>query len=431
MTPSARLSAAIEVLGVMETQHRPASLALKDWGQSHRFAGSGDRAAIGTLIFDAMRRRASSAFIMGEETPRAILLGALAQTRGLDVEAISRLCDGGRFAPAPLTEAERAHLENPGLEAAPDHVKGNYPEWLAASFAAVFGDRAVEAGRALADRAPVDLRVNALKGSRDLALKQLAHLDPVPTPLSPWGLRIAVGPDGRGPALQAEPAYARGLVEVQDEGSQLAALLAGAEPGQQVLDLCAGGGGKSLALAAIMDNKGQIFATDSDGRRLTPSIPRLERAGARNVQIRAPRGQADILTDLKNHCDLVLVDAPCTGTGSWRRNPDAKWRTRPSALNLRLNEQREVLETAASCVRKGGALAYITCSVLREENEDQVAAFLAAHPDYLPRDATHMARKAGVPELAGHASTFGPGIRLAPHTSGTDGFYVTVLVRGG
>ncbi len=429
MTPSARLSAAIEILDVMETQHRPASLALKDWGQSHRFAGSGDRAAIGTLIFDAMRRRASSAWIMGEETPRAILLGALRQTRGLDCEAIAMLCNGEKHAPAPLSQAEHKRLVEGSLDDAPAHVRGNYPQWLAASFEAVFGDRVVEAGQALSERAPVDLRANTLKTTQDQALKQLAHLNPEATKLSPWGLRIAVGPDGRGPALQAEPAYVKGLVEVQDEGSQLAALLAGAEAGQQVLDLCAGGGGKSLALAAIMENKGQIFATDSDGRRLTPSIPRLERAGARNVQIRAPRGKADILSDLRNHCDLVLVDAPCTGTGSWRRNPDAKWRTRVSALELRLNEQREVFETAASCVKKGGALAYVTCSVLREENEDQVAQFLEKHGQFLPRDAAHMARKAGVPDLAEHASKFGPGIRLAPHTSGTDGFYVTVLVR--
>lgn len=431
MTPSARLSAAIEVLGVMETQHRPASLALKDWGQSHRFAGSGDRAAIGTLIFDTMRRRASSAWIMGAQTPRAILLGVLRQTRGLGADAVSALCSGEKHAPEPLSDAERTSLEEASLEGAPDHVRGNYPEWLAASFEAVFGARAVEAGQALSERAPVDLRVNTLKGERGAALNQLDHLNPLITPLSPWGLRIAVGPDGRGPALAAEPAYVKGQVEVQDEGSQLAALLGGAEEGQQVLDLCAGGGGKSLAMAAMMENKGQIFATDSDGRRLTPSIARLERAGARNVQIRAPRGKADILTDLKNHCDLVFVDAPCTGTGSWRRNPDAKWRTRPSALQLRLSEQRAALETAAACVKKGGALAYVTCSVLREENEDQVRAFLEAHPDYLPRDAAHMARKAGVPALADHASPFGPGIRLAPHSSGTDGFYAAVLVRGG
>jgi 16S rRNA (cytosine967-C5)-methyltransferase len=145
-------------------------------------------------------------------------------------------------------------------------------------------------------------------------------------------LRLQIGADGRGPALQAEPAYAKGLIEVQDEGSQLAALLAAARPGMQVLDLCAGAGGKTLALAAGMDQKGQIYATDVDGRRLMPIYPRLERAGVRNVQVRAPRGSADILSDLSGKCDIVFVDAPCTGTGTWRRNPDAKWRTRPGAL---------------------------------------------------------------------------------------------------
>jgi 16S rRNA (cytosine967-C5)-methyltransferase len=308
-------------------------------------------------------------------------------------------------------------------------VRGDYPEWLSASLEAVFGETAADEGRALADRAPVDLRVNTLKGTREKALAQIDHLGAVVSPWSPVGLRCAMGADGRGPVLAAEPAYARGFVEIQDEGSQLASLLAGGEPGAQVLDLCAGGGGKSLALAAIMENHGQIYATDADGRRLMPVYERLERAGVRNVQVRAPRGQQDILADLAERCDLVVVDAPCTGTGTWRRNPDAKWRIRPGALAERQRNQDEVLAAARRFVKPGGQIAYITCSLLREENEDRIAAFLSANADYLPRDATHMARLAQIPALAVHASPFGPGIRLSPRATGTDGFYVAVLVR--
>ena len=315
------------------------------------------------------------------------------------------------------------------LAGAPAHVLGDYPEWLAASFEAAVGADAVDEGRALSQRASVDLRANALRTTRDKALASLAHLHPELTALSPQGLRIAIGPDGRGPALAAEPAIAKGLVEIQDEGSQIAALLAAAKPGMQVLDLCAGGGGKSLALAAVMENKGQIFATDLDGRRLMPIYARLERAGVHNVQVRAPKGQTDILADLQDRCDIVFVDAPCTGTGTWRRNPDAKWRTRPGALEQRMKQQDEVLDRASKFVKDGGVLVYVTCSILREENEDRVGAFLSRDIRYLPIEAAHMARRAGLPDLARFASSHGAGIRLSPRTAGTDGFYVSVLLR--
>jgi len=429
MIPAARVAAAIEVLDTIASGRLPAGEALKEWGRARRFAGSGDRAHVASLVFDSLRRKASSAWVMGEDKPRAIMLGALREARGMTVEFIAELCTGEGHAPAALTPHERERLATATLDDAPDHVRGDYPEWLAPSFAAVFGEHAVAEGRALAERAPVDLRVNTLKGTREDALKAIAHLNPVECALSPVGLRIQVGPDGRGPALQAEPAYVKGRIEVQDEGSQLAAFLAGAVDGGQVLDLCAGGGGKSLALAAIMDNRGQIFATDDDGRRLTPMFARLDRAGARNVQVRAPRGKEDILADLAGRCDLVFADAPCTGVGAWRRNPDSKWRTRPGALEQRQKDQDEVLAAAARYVKTGGSICYVTCSLLREENEERVAAFLAANPAYLPRHPDHMARLAGIPKLAEFASPFGPGLRLSPRTSGTDGFYVASLVK--
>lgn len=429
MTPAAHVSAAIEILAELASRRRPAGDAIKDWGLSHRFAGSQDRAAIASLVFDALRKRASAAFVMAEETPRAIMLGALREARGLEPSAIAALFSGEGHAPAPLSAEERERLEHGTLDEAPDHVRGDYPEWLAERFAAALGEGAAEEGKALATRAPVDLRVNILKASREEALRRLEHLHPLPTPLSPLGLRIAPA-YGRGPALAAEPAYVKGLVEMQDEGSQLAALLCAAQPGEQVLDFCAGGGGKSLALAAQMHNRGQVYAFDDQGRRLTPIYPRLERAGARNIQVRAPRGGADVLADLEARCDLVLVDAPCTGTGTWRRHPDAKWRLAPGALEQRLREQQELLAKAARFVRASGRLVYVTCSLLRDENEDQVAAFLAEHSGFSAVAAAEAAAQAGLPELARFASPFGPAIRLSPRSSGTDGFFVAVLRRG-
>src|SRR5271168_4197231 len=238
MTPAARAAAAIEVLADIETRHRPAADAMKDWGLSHRFAGSGDRAAISGLVYDALRRKSSSAWIMCEPSPRAEILGALRQTHGLDAEAIAALFSGEGHAPAKLTEAERARLAAADLSGAPPNVLGDFPEWLTPQLEASFGAAAAEEGRALAERAPVDMRANLLKTSRDKALAALAYLTPEPTPFSPVGLRIAMRPDGRAPPLASDPAYVKGLVEVQDEGSQLAALLAGAKSGMQVLDLC-------------------------------------------------------------------------------------------------------------------------------------------------------------------------------------------------
>jgi 16S rRNA (cytosine967-C5)-methyltransferase len=219
-------------------------------------------------------------------------------------------------------------------------------------------------------------------------------------------------------------------VEVQDEGSQLAALFAGAKPGDQVIDLCAGAGGKTLALAAAMENRGQLYASDLDARRLAPLHARLERAGAHNVQIRTPRGDADVLTDLGGRADLVVIDAPCTGTGTWRRNPDAKWRIRPGALAERTKEQVAVLDRAAALVKPGGRMAYITCSLLSEENSDQVRGFVERHPAFAvipPMDVVQALGERAV-VFARAALMSEEGVLMTPRRTGTDGFFVSVLV---
>ena len=426
MTPAARLSAAIEVLCEGLAFRRPASESLKDWGNSHRFAGAKDRAAIASLIFDALRRKASAAWIMGEESPRAVMLGALRLARGEAVEEIAALCSGERFAPAPLTDDERARLAGADLSAAPTHVAGDFPEWLAPALGDALGDDLVPEMRAMAARAPLDIRVNRLKTTRDQARASLDHLGAQDTPFSPDGLRIPPGADGRGPSLQSEAGFAKGWFEVQDEGSQLAARLSGARPGEQVVDLCAGAGGKTLALAALMENRGQAFATDIDGRRLLPIHDRLKRAGARNVQVRIATGRwtpggPEPLSDIAGHADLVFVDAPCTGTGTWRRNPDAKWRLRPGALSERIRDQATVLDRAAGLLRPGGRITYVTCSLLPEENDGAVTAFLARHP------GLRLAARA--PLAAPHRVTAGGGVLLTPLRSGTDGFYIATLAR--
>lgn len=431
MTPAARLAAAIEVFAAIDSARRPAADVLKDWGRDHRFAGSGDRAAIASLVHDALRRRASAAYVMDGEGARAVLLGTLKLARGQSADEIAALCDGTRFAPEALTDAERARLEAASLDDAPAYVVGDYPEWLDAPLAAVFGEARAQEGAALAERAPLDLRVNTLKAMPDKALAALAHLDPVPGQWSPLALRIALKADGKAPPLTAEPAFLKGQVEIQDEGSQLASILAAPPRGGQVLDLCAGGGGKTLAMAALMDNAGQLYAYDDDMRRLAPIHERVKRAGAHNVQVRTPRGKADVLEDLEGRMDLVLVDAPCTGTGTWRRNPDAKWRMRPGALTERLRDQAAVLDAAVRYVKPGGRLAYVTCSLIEEENGAQVRRLLATHPDFriIPPTEAVLALGARGPELARAALASEEGLLLTPRRTATDGFYVALLQR--
>src|SRR5581483_2450614 len=248
MTPGARASAAIEVLADIEARKRPAADALKDWGLAHRFAGSGDRAAIGNLVFDVLRKRASAAYAMGEDSPRALVLRTLHTSWGKTPGEVAALADGSRHAPEPLSEAERAGLARDIAADAPAHIRGDYPMWLQPLFDKAFGDRAAEEGAALAARAPVDLRVNTLKATREKVLKALSRFKPMPTPLSPLGVRILQAPGpGRSPHVEAEAGHGKGWYEVQDEASQVAALLTGAGPKAQTIDLCAGAGGKTLA----------------------------------------------------------------------------------------------------------------------------------------------------------------------------------------
>lgn len=423
MRNGARQQAAIEILTSLETQRQPAADAVKAWMLTHRFAGSKDRAEIGDLVFGALRWKQSSAWRMGADTPRAWVWGALRWGFGQSAQWIDQSLTDDPHAPAPMTEAERAALNGDNLAAAPTHVRGDFPEWLSSSFARAFGDSAADEGAALAVPAPLDLRANALKTDREKLVAALAESPklkgpPEVTPYAPEGVRIPWS-QGRTFPWALEQSFIKGWFEVQDEGSQLAARFSGAAPGMQVADICAGAGGKTLALAALMQNKGQIFAHDIDGRRLAPLRERLDRAGVRNVQIRAPMRTKDALADLRDRMDVVFVDAPCTGSGTWRRSPDSKWRLRPNALAKRLEEQQQALAMAAPLVKAGGRLVYVTCSVLPEENEDAVTAFLASYPGFAPVEL----------DVAFPASARSVGIQMTPLQTGCDGFYVAVLKR--
>ncbi len=429
MKPGARLRAAVEVLDTIETRHRPAADALADWGRAHRFAGSGDRAAIGNLVYDVLRRRHSLAARMQTETPRALVLAAAHVAFGMSTDEIAAAADGSQHALEPLTSDEHAALAGEQALEAPAHVLGDFPEWLAPSLARTFADRVATEGAALARRAPVDLRVNMLKSDRDRVLKALERYDAETTPHSPWGIRIPPPAGaGRTPNVESEAGHGKGWFEVQDEGSQIAALLTGTTQRMQVLDLCAGAGGKTLALAAMMQNTGQIYAYDGNRARLRPIFERLKRAGARNVQV-LDAGDEATLAGLGARFDVVLVDAPCTGSGVWRRRPDAKWRLKPANLAERLAEQRAVLALARNAVKPGGRIVYVTCSILPEENTDTISALLAEAPEFSLVPYAETWRTAiGTPPPAS-ADGRDDTLLLTPASHGTDGFYIAALRR--
>ena len=429
MTPAGRASAAIEVLNDLNARKRPASVALKDWGLAHRFAGSGDRAAIGSLVFDCLRQKASLGAVMEDDGPRALVLRALVSAWGISVHNVDRLCDGSRFAPEPLTDAERAGLARVLSPEVPAWIRGDFPDWLEPSLMAVFGADAAAEGAALSVRAPVDLRVNTLKANRDKLLKSLARFEPLRAAFAKHGLRIAPRQgSARTPNVEADGAHGKGWFEVQDEGSQLAAAMAGAGTRDQVIDLCAGAGGKTLALAAAMENTGQLYAYDADRLRLRPIFERIRRAGVRNVQVLEGSVEAG-LAPLKGKMDRVLIDAPCSGSGTWRRRPDAKWRLTEEMLTARAAEQAAVLDSGAELVKPGGQLTYITCSVLPSENREQIDSFLSRHAEFSVRPWREAWNSAIDVEAPSSADGSDEMLLMTPRSHGTDGFFVATLKR--
>ena len=435
MTPAGRLSAAIEVLTEVEARHKPVRLALKAWGDASRFAGSKDRAFVSGLVLDALRKRRSLAWRMGDETPRAAVLGTLAFEWGWSAGDVAAAAAGEPHGPGALTDTEAAALAAPrALPEAPPAVRGDYPDWLDASLQRVFGEDRAEEGAALARRAPVDLRANRLKGETGRVLKTLQPFGAEPAGILADALRIpAPQAADRAAPVENEPEFAKGWFEVQDLGSQIAAAAAGPLKGLQVLDLCAGGGGKTLALGAVMGSSGQLYAYDADSKRLSEVVTRAQRAGVRNLQTRSPK-KPRALDDLAGRMDLVFVDAPCTGSGVWRRHPDSKWRLNEAQLERRVADQSKVLAEARRMVKPGGRVVYVTCSLLAEENEDQIAAFLAGAPEFQAISALDAIQASGLAtdeglEMLRARLTPSGALRLSPRSAGTDGFFVAVLER--
>ena len=387
MKPSARVQAAIELLDLIIAASAAGGAAadtiVAAYFKTRRYAGSKDRRAVRELVYRAIRR-------CGEppSSGRAAMLGL-----AIEDPALLDLFDGSPHAPEPAVEGESA---------APAAL---VPAWLLERFDPLVGPRELPA---LLDRAPLDLRANRLKGSVAEALAVIAEA--VPTPLSPVGLRL---PEGF--QVQQTDAWRSGLVEVQDEGSQLLSLASGAEAGMLVVDLCAGAGGKTLALAGEMGNAGRILACDADRGRLSRMRPRLERAGASNVEARLldPGRELEALGPVAGKADLVLVDAPCSGTGTWRRNPETRWRLTPDRLIRLLELQSHLLDVAAELVRPGGFLVYAVCSLLEEEGRAQADAFGRRRSAFVSN---------GFPIEFGRPA--GPGRVLSPGHDGTDGFFV-------
>lgn len=422
-----RLQGAIEVLEDIEANNRAAADALRDWGKAHRFAGAGDRAVIGNIVYDALRRKASIGWRMNSNTAQALAFGALMQDGEMSAEEIAAALDGDKFAPAPLGQDLLAAWQSRDLSDAPDHVRADIAPWCEAGLKEQFGDDWVAQAAALATRPPVDLRVNSLKTTPQELVEALSASGAQISPLLEQALRIApLKALGRHPNLQNDTSFADGWFEVQDTGSQIAALMTGAKPGNQVLDYCAGAGGKTLALAAMMQNKGQIHAFDLERARLAPMNERLQRAGVRNAQV---YNKIEGLAQLEGLMDIVLVDAPCTGAGTWRRRPDAKWRLTPQQLETREADQREVLEAGKKYVKEGGRLVYVTCSLLASENHQQIAAFLQRNPEYSTVDARTLWDEVVKPD-GEHKPVFPQyGAILSPLSTDTDGFYIAVLQK--
>lgn len=433
MTPGGRAAAAIELLGRLETGAAPVDRAIAGYFRGRRYAGSKDRASVSGLVYGVLRRRAELEWRLGQAgadcsegagRARRLVLAQIVTGPADERLEPDEVFNGEGHAPAPLDEEEKravAALAGAHGSEPPPWAAGNFPQWLEPDLAQAFGADLVPEMAALNGRAPLDLRVNTVRTDRRRVLERLAgdRIDAAPCPYSPTGVRLAERPRITGHAL-----YRDGHVEVQDEGSQLVALLADARPGAQVIDLCAGAGGKALAMAARMANRGQVFACDSDNRRLARLTPRRARASARNIQTHRLTGAADPwLAAQAGRADRVLVDAPCSGSGAWRRNPDAKWRLTPEALADLIDTQRRLLRAGACLVKPGGRLIFATCSVLRRENEDHLDAFLAAHDNF---SLVPVAR-VWAESVGGVCPTEADVLTLTPHRTGTDGFFVAIF----
>lgn len=429
MTPAARLLSALDLIREVEGAARPADAVVSAFFRGRRDLWDGDRAEISDLVYAVLRTHARMGWWLAKyerpATPRSRLLAWLALGRVRTPDQIQTLFNGADDAPAPLTEAERrllARLQGGSLDHPdmPEAVRTECPDWALEPLRARFGDAFADEMAAMLTPAPLDLRVNPLRATRDEVLRALKKLGLVaePSRMAPQGIRLRVRP-----ALSRLPMLKTGEAEIQDEGSQLVAMLVGAQAGERVVDFCAGAGGKTLAIATQMANKGVVIACDVSENRLKRAAERFRGAGLHNIQTRLLSSERDKWVKRhKGGFDRVLVDAPCSGTGTWRRNPDARWRDEDVGLAGLLTLQAAILDSAQRLVKPGGRLVYATCSLLPEENEAQVEAFLAGHPEFRIVRLGEVA-----PEIADSAHP--EYLSLTPARHDTDGFFAAVMQR--
>lgn len=431
MTPAARLAAAASVLDSIAQGRQPAEAVLKAWGQQNRYAGSKDRRAVADRVYKVLRARGRLSWAMGgREDGRALVIASLSLIDGLPLEEIEALHSGEGYGPRPLSKQERSRLTAADGEL-PGWVASGLPELAVEDFKATFGERwAEEARELMAPRAPIDLRVNGAVATVDEVEAELrdAGLSPERTPFSAFGLRLPSEPP---PNIQALEGFRAGRFEIQDEGSQIVSWLAGAAPGMTVVDYCAGGGGKTLALAQMMEGQGRLVACDVVQKRLDNIRPRLARAGV-EADLRLLGQNGGGAEDLNGEADLVFVDAPCSGAGTWRRRPEDAWRLTPEEVERLHALQVRILQQAALLVKPGGRLVYVTCSMLSRENEASTAAFDAAHPAFRPLPvadalASPALTDAALEQLAARAD--GHRLRLSPASTHTDGFFAALYER--
>ena len=425
MTPGARVAATIELLDLLDKTREATSVVINAYFRQRRYAGSKDRRAISDRTYEVLRHRARLEWWIGNAglklSSRARLIADLCADQEAEVET---LFSGEGHSPAVLNEAEQAlaakdiSLTSPNM---PADIALEVPPWLSADLRASLGDEAANELEALNQPAPVDLRINTLKADRATVQETLSKqgLEAIPTPYSPLGLRLPV-PTG----LQNTDAFKKGDFEIQDEGSQIASLLCDAQPGMAVADVCAGAGGKALALAATMNGQGLVDACDVSAKRLSQMGARLTRSGAEIVRshVLGQEGE-DWFAEHQSGYDRVLVDAPCSGSGTWRRDPLAKWRLRPKDLEAYVTQQTEILRQAAVLVKSGGRLIYVTCSLLASEGENQIESFLAATPGFKVISAEQSWPKISSMPFPGP----GPYLRLSPAKTETDGFFIAIL----
>lgn len=437
MTPAARIEAAIYLLGKIETERRPADDIVRGWIKARRFVGGSDRRALRERVYGILRRRTRLGWHLDNENFKLSVRGlVIADVVLSDRADPSQLFDSSTHAPKTMNNAEQKlalalvgkHLEDPAM---PGHVLVEIPDWLATSLKKFLGERFMAEMAALNQPAPMDLRVNLARVTREQAQKSLAKdkVKTTTTPLSPLGLRLDAHSD-----IARTKAFRTGLIEVQDEGSQLLSLMVGAKPGMAMLDYCAGAGGKTLALADRMglmggESRGRLVATDVEESRLKRMDRRLERAKLGGlIEHHVLVDGDDWHANNESAFDRVLVDAPCTGTGTWRRHPEQKKKLTQEKLAELCQTQKEILKKTAPLVKPGGRLIYATCSLLHEENEAQMVSFLKTHTDFEVIN-WHIVWEETIPKTPTPEAQSGHYLRLTPARHGTDGFFIAVLVR--